>query len=91
MEESEKKRKSLAPVNTSLEQTIIIGEMDEGNIFDDLKDIRESDAIKDENTIVMSKDDLKALIDNLKTKYTAEIDAIMLEQASYKRIVYQMV
>lgn len=88
MEESEKKRKSMVPEHTSLEQTIIIGEMDEGNIFDDIRDIRTSDAVKDENTIEISKDELKSLIDNLKTRYTAEIDAILLEQASYKRIVF---
>ena len=91
MEESEKKRKSMVPEHASLEQTIIIGEMDEGNIFDDIKDIRTAEAVKDENTIEISKDELKSLIDNLKTRYTAEIDAILLEQASYKRIVFQMV
>jgi hypothetical protein len=39
----------------------------------------------------MSKDDLKELIDNIKIRYTAEIDAIMLEQSTYKRIIQQMV
>lgn len=31
------------------------------------------------------------MIDNIKTRYIAEMDAIMLEQASYKRIIAQMV
>lgn len=31
------------------------------------------------------------MIDNIKTRYIAEMDAIMLEQASFKRIIAQMV
>lgn len=99
MEESEKEKQGIKPdpettsYTNNLDQTIIIGEMDEGNIFDDFKNIRASDLTqndKNEDMITLSKDDLKELIDNIKTKHFAEMDAIMLEQASYKRIVQQM-
>jgi hypothetical protein len=73
---------------SNLEQTIIIGEMDEGNIFDDLT---EKDQKQANETVTISKQDLMGLIDNIKTRYIAEMDAIMLEQTSYKRIITQMV
>ena len=39
----------------------------------------------------MTKQDLQEIIDNLKTRHRAEIDAILLEQTSYKKIIQQMV
>lgn len=67
-----------------LEQTIIIGEMEEVNIFDELKMEQTEDA---DNTITLSKQDLKSLIDTIKMKHKAEMDAIIIEQTSYKRII----
>lgn len=62
---------------SNLDQTIIIGEMEEGNIFDDLK---LADSSKpDDDSITITKHDLKDLIDNIKVQHRAEIDAIMLE------------
>ena len=58
--------------------------MEEGNIFDDLKMSAER---QKENTVTIGKADLKEFIDDLKIKQRAEIDAIMLEQTSYKRII----
>jgi hypothetical protein len=45
MEESEtsKNKEPSDNVKNNLEQTVIIGEMEEGNIFDDFKNLRESD------------------------------------------------
>ena len=63
--------------------------MDEGNIFEDLK-LADSDKA-DDDTITITKSDLTDLIDNLKVQHRAEIDAIMLEQTSYKRIIQQMI
>ena len=74
--------------DNGLDQTIIIGEMEEGNIFDDLKMSAEK---QKENAISISKGDLKEYIDDIKLKHRAEIDAIMIEQTSYKKIVKQMV
>ena len=73
--------------DNGLDQTIIIGELEEGNIFDDLKMSSE----KREKAITISKEDLKEFVDDLKLKHRAEIDAIMVEQTSYKRIIKQMV
>ena len=39
----------------------------------------------------MSRQELQELVDNLKLKHRAELDAVLLEQAVYKRIVKQMV
>ena len=62
--------------------------MEEGNIFDDLKMSAER---QKDNAINISKSDLKEFIDDLKLKHRAEIDAIMVEQTSYKKIIKQMV
>lgn len=56
--------------------------MDEGNIFDDIQDTKiseDNDKKENNETITISKYDLKEIVDNIKTKYIAEIDAIMLE------------
>ena len=58
--------------------------MEEGNIFDDLKMSAEK---QKENAISISIGDLKEYIDDIKLKHRAEIDAIMLEQTSYKKII----
>ena len=95
---------------SNLDQTIIIGEMEEGNIFDDLKMSKESsepansaigtnisdleklkDKNHDENSITMAIDDLQDLVDNIKLKHRAEIDAIMTEQGTYKRIINELI
>ena len=61
---------------SNLDQTMIIGEMDEGNIFDDIKLNQESTG---EDKVTMTKQDLQEILDNLKTRHRAEIDAIQLE------------
>ena len=68
--------------------------MEEGNIFDDLKMSKLSsepansgigtleklkDKNQDENSITIAIDDLQDLVDNIKLKHRAEIDAIMTE------------
>ena len=57
-------------------------------MFDDLKMSAER---QKDNAIHISKDDLKEFIDDLKLKHRAEIDAIKIEQTSYKKIIQQMV
>lgn len=57
--------------------------MDEGNIFEDIK----LDAKEDVDTITLTKSDLKDLINNLKIRHRAEMDAILIEQTTYKRII----
>lgn len=44
--------------NNNLEQTIIIGEMDEGNIFDDLNIVTEDSKGLETDTITISKGEL---------------------------------
>ena len=62
-------------------------------MFDDINknddDCKSTSDNKD--SITMTREDLQELIDNIKTRYVAEIDAIMLEQQTYKRIILQMV
>jgi hypothetical protein len=48
---------------------------DTTSIFDDLKTITS----KKLETITISKEDLQELVDNLKIRHRAEIDAIMIE------------
>lgn len=98
---------------SNLDQTIVIGEMDEGNIFDDLKIAKsategmdrsselnrpmsqftdlELERLKEKNdddkNISIAIEDLQELVDNIKLKHRAEIDAIMNEQGAYKRII----
>jgi len=74
--------------NLQHEQTIIIGEMDEGNIFEDLNlDCKENEG----EIIKMTKSDLEELINNLKIRHRAEMDAILIEQTTYKRIIQQLI
>lgn len=70
---------------SGLDQTIIIGDMEESttSIFDDLK----ISTSKKQETVTISKEDLQELVDNLKLRHRAEIDAIMIEQCTYKRII----
>lgn len=102
---------------SNLDQTIIIGEMEEGNIFDDLRmsksatevgdkasDVtrqisqftdQEFERLKDKNddnkAITISIEDLQELVDNMRLKHRAEIDAIMMEQGAYKRIIQGLI
>lgn len=66
--------------------------MEEGTIFDDLQmdKMIKSEQFQSEETITITKTNLKGLIDNLKIKHRAEMDAILIEQMSYKRIIKQM-
>jgi hypothetical protein len=83
-----------------LDQTIVIGEMEEGNIFDDLECSpagRRSSIIKKEemdsavDEIKMTRGELQDLVDHIRLKHRAELDAIMVEQGVYKRIIKQMI
>ena len=68
--------------------------MEEGNIFDDLNmnsDKKGDKEAEDDNLIKITRDDLQDLVDNLKLKHRAEIDAIMIEQNSYKKIIRGMI
>jgi len=65
--------------NNNLEQTIIIGEMDEGNIFDGLRIVTEDSKGAEQDSITISKEELKELIENIKLQQRADLDAIMLE------------
>ena len=102
---------------SNLDQTIIIGEMEEGNIFDDLRmsksatevgdkasDVtrqisqftdQEFERLKDKNddnkAITISIEDLQELVDNMRLKHRAEIDAIVMEQGAYKRIIQGLI
>lgn len=73
-----------------MDQTIIIGDVLEEtqtSIFDDLKVSHQGT----KETVTISKDDLQEMVDNLKIRHRAEIDAIMIELCTYKRIIQQMV
>ena len=75
-----------------MDQTIVIGDIEEMNIFDDIKMNQENEEkSKDEDTITFKHNEFQQFVDNLKLKHRAEIDAIMIEQATYQRIIKQMV
>lgn len=65
-----------------MDQTIMIGDIEESNLFDDLKDNKEYESDK--------VNLLKKKLSEMQTKHKAEIDAINLEQVTYKRIIQQM-
>ena len=67
---------------------MIIGEIEEGNIFDEIK---MNQANNGEETFQITKGELQDLIDTIKLKHRAEMDAIMIEQTSYKKIIQQMI
>ena len=46
---------------------------------------------KDDKSITMTIDDLQDLVDNIRLKHRAEIDAIMTEQGVYKRIINELI
>ena len=56
---------------------------DTTSIFDDLK----ISSSKKQETVTIAKQDLQELVDNLKIRHRAEIDAIMIEQCTYQRII----
>ena len=60
----------------------MIGDIEESNLFDDLKDNKEYESDK--------VNLLKKKLSEMQTKHKAEIDAINLEQVTYKRIIQQM-
>lgn len=102
---------------SNLDQTIVIGDMDDGNIFEDLKIAKsategmekssdlnrpmsqftdlELDRLKEKNdddkNINIAIEDLQELVDNIKVKHRAEIDAIMNEQGAYRRIIQGLI
>jgi len=41
--------------------------------------------------IKMTRGELQELVDNIRLKHRAELDAIMVEQGVYKRIIKQMI
>lgn len=46
---------------------------------------------KDDKTITLKIEDLQELVDNIKLKHRAEIDAIMTEQGVYRRIISSLI
>lgn len=56
---------------------------------------QELERLKDKNddskSITISVEDLQELVDNIKLKHRAEIDAIMNEQGAYKRIIQGLI
>lgn len=61
--------------------------LNNGNISG-LQDLdKQKDKKEDDKTITIAIDDLQDLVDNIKLKHRAEIDAIMTEQGTYKRII----
>ena len=46
---------------------------------------------KDDKSITMTIDDLQDLVDNIRLKHRAEIDAIMTEQGVYKRLINELI
>lgn len=84
---------SEAPAN--LDSTIIIGDIEEGNIFDnfDVKSQREGEDENNESQpddkklLKISMEELQDVMNDVRIKHRAELDAVMLEQAAYKRII----
>ena len=67
-----------------MDQTIIIGEMEEGTIFDDFnnnqpRQDQSEKQIKNKNEFKISIEELQQVVDKIKIKHRAEIDAIMIE------------
>ena len=55
-------------------------------------DLKNADKNKeDEDIITISKVDLQNMVDNLKIRHRAELDACLIEQGVYKKIISQMV
>jgi len=42
---------------------------------------------EDPDIITISKDDLQNMVDNLKIRHRAELDACLIEQGVYKKII----
>ena len=67
-----------------MDQTIIIGDMEDMNIFDDIKmdsakkERLDDKKLDDENTITFKHEEFQEFVDNLKLKHRAEIDAVMI-------------
>lgn len=79
LEDDSKSALSESRSDTGLDQTIIIGEMEEGNIFDNIKMGAGSPTKDDSQKIVLTHDELETFLTDLKLKHRAEIDAIMIE------------
>jgi hypothetical protein len=60
-----------------------------GRSLNDLEKLKGKN--QDENSITIAIDDLQDLVDNIKLKHRAEIDAIMTEQGTYKRIINELI
>ena len=45
----------------------------------------------DNKSITISIEDLQELVDNMKLKHRAEIDAVIMEQGAYKRIIQGLI
>ena len=80
-----------------MDQTIIIGDMEDMNIFDDIRMNKDGDSPskekeeQDENKVSFKHEEFQSFVDGLKLKHRAEIDAIMIVQTTYQKIIAQMV
>ena len=72
-----------------MDQTIVIGDIEDGNLFEDLKDSNYDDKQEQEDGDIptITSNELQQVIQDLKIKHRAELDAISLEQVTYKRII----
>lgn len=56
-----------------------------------IKQVNKEIQEEDPDIIQISKRDLQSMVDNLKIRHRAEIDACLIEQGVYKKIISQMV
>ena len=68
-----------------LDSTIVIGDIDGGTMFDDIS------RSPKKGTPQVSQEELEDLMTQVKLKHRADVDAVMLEQAAYKRIIRGLV
>lgn len=68
-----------------LDSTIVIGDIDGGTMFDDIS------RSPKKGTPQVSQEELEDLMTSVKLKHRADVDAVMLEQAAYKRIIRGLV
>ena len=76
--------------NVNLDQTILIGEVDDISMFDNIRPTNQSPDKEKEAKGVITQVELEQVITDLKLKHRAELDTIVLEQSVYKKIIYQM-
>ena len=69
----------------------MIGDIEEGTIFDNYDEHSPGRNSRDPEAPSIPTSELEELITTLKVKHRAELDAVMLEQGSYKRVIKGLV